>query len=105
MRTAIVFAPIIYGKGEGPCHQRSIQVPELCRIAIERGRGVQTGKGLNRWGNVNVADLGEMFALLVQKAAEGSEEKEAWGQDGLYFAGAGQEIVSFVLLCSNEAVG
>ena len=93
VRSAIVFGPIIYGAGSGPVHQRSIQVPELCRIALERGRAVQVGKGLNRWGNVHVADIGEMFALLVRKAAEGSTEEEVWGAQGLYFAGAGKEIV------------
>lgn len=94
VRSAIVFAPIIYGKGEGSVHQRSIQVPELCRIAIERGRGVQVGKGLNRWGNVNIADLGKLLALLVRRGAEGSTDDNVWGEKGLYFAGAGKEIVS-----------
>lgn len=96
VRSAIVFGPIIYGEGRGPVHQRSIQIPELCRIALERGRAVQVGKGLNRWGNVHVADIGELFALLVEKAAEGSTEEEVWGEQGLYFAGAGKEIVSSV---------
>lgn len=94
VRTAVVFGPIIYGNGEGPVHQRSIQIPELCRLALERGRGVQIGKGLNEWGNVHIADLGELFASLVLKAAEGDTNKDTWGEKGLYFAGAGKEIVS-----------
>lgn len=94
VKTAVVFAPIIYGKGEGPVHQRSIQVPELCRIAIERGRAVQVGKGQNRWGNVHIADLGELFTLLVMAAAKGSTDESVWGEEGLYLAGAGKEIVS-----------
>lgn len=94
VKSAIVFAPIIYGKGEGPVHQRSIQIPELSRIALERGRGVQVGRGLNEWGNVNIADLGELFALLVAKAESGEMAEEVWGENGFYFAGAGKEIVS-----------
>lgn len=94
IRSAIVFGPIIYGEGNGPVHRRSIQVPELSRIALERGRGVQVGKGENRWGNVNIADIAELFGLLAKKAAEGSTEDSVWGEQGLYFAGAGKEIVS-----------
>lgn len=91
--SAIIFAPIVYGRGAGPVNQRSIQIPELCRIAIERGRGVQVGKGLNRWGNVNVADLGALFVKLVHGALMGDTGQERWGEDGLYFASTGKEMV------------
>lgn len=93
VKTAIIFAPIIYGEGSGPVHRRSIQIPELCRIALERGQAVQVGRGENAWGNVHVADLGEMFALLAAKAVDGDGKGSVWGEEGLYFAGAGKEVV------------
>ena len=68
VRTALVIGPLIYGKGRGPLNQRSIQIPELSRIALQRGRAVQIGKGLNRWGNVHVDDLGDLIVRLVERA-------------------------------------
>jgi hypothetical protein len=44
-KTALIFPPIIYGKGNGPVNQRSIQIPELSRVAIQTRQTVQVGKG------------------------------------------------------------
>lgn len=33
--------------------------------------------------------------MLVEDALKGSGDGAAWGKDGLYFAGAGEEMVSF----------
>ena len=94
VRTAHVIGPIIYGKGRGPIKQRSTQIPELCRIAIERKRAVQIGKGLSRWGNVHVEDLSDLFVRLIREALNGSTDDQLWGADGVYFSGSGPEMVS-----------
>ena len=93
VRTAVVFPPIIYGVGGGPCHQRSVQVPELARFTIERGKGAQVGRGLNRWANVHIHDLADLFALLVEKAVQGGDEGKVWNSNGVYFCGSGGEMV------------
>ncbi|KAL3456960.1 hypothetical protein BJX64DRAFT_293560, partial [Aspergillus heterothallicus] len=86
-KTALVFPPIIYGQGQGPVNQRSIQVPELSRVAIQTGAAVQVGKGESTWSNVHVSDLSDIFVRLVEKAVQG-ESSGLWNKDGLYFPGA-----------------
>ena len=85
-KTALVFPPIIYGQGKGPVNQRSIQIPELSRVAIQTRQTVQVGKGESTWSNIHVADLSSVFVKLVEKALEGTEG-ELWNQNGLYLVG------------------
>lgn len=94
LRTASVFPPIIYGVGGGPCHRRSVQVPELARFAVQRGRAARIGEGLNRWGNVHIHDLADLFGLLVEDAVRGGDGSEVWGKRGLYFCGTLEDMVS-----------
>jgi len=93
VKTAIVFPPMIYGQGRGPVNQRSIQVPELCRIALQRGNAVQIGKGENVWSNVHISDISNLLLRLAEKAASGDTGKDTWGRNGLYLAGASSGIV------------
>ncbi|KAJ0330756.1 hypothetical protein COL5a_003060 [Colletotrichum fioriniae] len=93
VNTALVFPPIIYGRGIGPVNQRSVQIPSLAKATLDRGRGVQVGKGLSRWGNVHVEDIAQLIARLVERAAEAKGEGEVWNENGLYLTGVG-EIVS-----------
>lgn len=88
VKTALVIPSLVYGKGRGPGNQRSIQVPELARVALERKRAVQIGEGANVWSNVHVADLSSMLVRLVESAVSGSKEERVWGVSGLFFAGS-----------------
>lgn len=88
VKTALVIPSLIYGKGRGPGNQRSIQVPELARIALERKRAVHIGAGANIWSNVHVSDLSSMLVRLVESAISGSDDKQIWGSSGFFFAGA-----------------
>lgn len=97
IKTAIVFPPIIYGPGEGVLKQRSIQIPELAKSTLKRGRGLQVGKGLSRWTDVHIHDLGDLFKLLVEKALQG-DSGELWNLNGLYFPGVGERVRAFILL-------
>ncbi|KAL2823533.1 hypothetical protein BDW59DRAFT_163110 [Aspergillus cavernicola] len=85
-RTALVFSPIIYGRGRGAVKQRSVQIPELARVAIETGKTVQVGKGESTWSNVHITDVSDIFVKLVEKGVQ-SETGSLWNKDGLYFAG------------------
>ncbi|KAF6789042.1 nad dependent epimerase dehydratase family protein [Colletotrichum sojae] len=88
--TALVLPPIIYGEGTGPGNTRSVQIPSLASVTLRRGRGLQVGEGLSRWGNVNVKDVARLFARLVEKAVKGDGEKHAWNENGVYLAGVGE---------------
>ncbi|KAL0942693.1 nad dependent epimerase dehydratase family protein [Colletotrichum truncatum] len=90
INTALVFPPIIYGKGLGPANTRSVQIPALVEATLKRKRGVQVGKGLSRWGNVHVEDVSQLFAKLVEKAVEGKSNAQVWNENGLYLTGVGE---------------
>ncbi|KLO81173.1 nucleoside-diphosphate-sugar epimerase [Fusarium fujikuroi] len=90
VKTALVLPPIIYGKGQGPVKQRSVQIPALSKVAIERGHAVRAGRGLAAWTNVHVADLARLFTILAEKGAEGSEDENVWGEKGIYLPGVGE---------------
>ncbi|OGM42083.1 hypothetical protein ABOM_008606 [Aspergillus bombycis] len=66
-KTAVVYPPIIYGHGRGPIKQRSVQIPELSRITLQKKTGYQVGRG------------------LIEKAVSG-EEGPFWNENGIYFA-------------------
>lgn len=100
IKTALVLPPIIYGAGEGPVNQRSVQVPTLCKVALERGKAVQLGKGEGRWGNVHVRDLGPLFVALAEAGAKGNQDDAIWGDNGIYLTGVG-EIVGLVQFVSQ----
>ncbi|KAL2838520.1 NAD(P)-binding protein [Aspergillus pseudoustus] len=85
-KTALIFPPIIYGQGQGPVSQRSVQIPELSRVAIQTGAAVRVGKGESTWSNVHIADVSDVFVKLVEKAVQG-ENNGLWNKDGLYFVG------------------
>lgn len=69
---AIVICPsMIYGEGRG-LHRDSIQVPELIKVARETGAGRHVGPGENRWGNVHIEDLADLYLLALDRAPAGS---------------------------------
>lgn len=92
IKTAVVLPPVIYGTGEGPVNQCSIQVPGLIRYALKNGRVAQVGKGLNRWGNVHIRDLGRLFGALVDQAVQQNTSEDIWGANGIYFTDVGETV-------------
>jgi hypothetical protein len=86
-KTALVFPPIIYGRGRGIIKQRSIQIPELARVTIETGRAIQVGKAESTWSNVHISDVSDLFVKLVEKAVQKKTDENLWNQEGLYFPG------------------
>lgn len=90
IKTALVMPPIIYGVGEGPINQRSIQILTLCKVALERGRAVTVGKGESRWGSVHVGDVAKLFASLAEAGAKKNQDEALWGENGIYLAGVGE---------------
>ncbi|KFG83011.1 putative nucleoside-diphosphate-sugar epimerase [Metarhizium anisopliae] len=101
IRTALVFPPIIYGLGEGPLNQRSIQIPSLASATIKLGHGIRVGSGENRWGNVHIRDVGRIFSTLAEAAANGRNDEGLWGHNALYLAGVGE--VNFAEISARVA--
>lgn len=90
VQTAIVCPPCIYGEGRGPDKRRSIQVPDLIQFTLERGQVFQVEEGRNRWRNVHVHDLSEVYRRLIEEATKPKGGVATWGQEGYYFAEAGE---------------
>ncbi|KAK2038288.1 nucleoside-diphosphate-sugar epimerase [Colletotrichum somersetense] len=103
---ALVFPPIIYGQGLGPVNQRSVQIPSLVKATLDRKRGVQVGKGLNKWGNVHIEDVSRLILRLVEKAVEAKSEEQVWNSNGLYLAGVREisfgEIAKIIATAAAE---
>lgn len=90
--SALLAPPIIYGKGDGPINQRSTQIPELIKATLQRGKALQLGKGLNKWGHIHVHDLGTIISSLVKKAIGKDLSKGSWGDDGVYLTSVGEVV-------------
>jgi hypothetical protein len=91
VKPAIICPPIIYGSGGGPVRNRSSQLPELVRTSLIRGKCFTVQGGNNRWKNVHVADLADVYVLLVEHAvADGG--KAAWGVERYYFMENGEHV-------------
>lgn len=92
VKSALVIPSLIYGRGRGPINQRSIQVPELARIALEKKHAVQIGAGENIWSNIHISDLSAMLLKLVENAVSQANDDQAWGLKGMFFAGSNPGI-------------
>ena len=71
IRSAVICPTIIYGVGRG-LNPRSIQIPFLADNAREQGVVQIVGEGLNRWSNVHIDDLADLYLLVLEKAPAGA---------------------------------
>jgi nucleoside-diphosphate-sugar epimerase len=71
IRTVVICPSNIYGVGHG-LTDHSFQLPFLIARARETGVLRIVGKGLNRWSNVHIDDVAELFVLALKKAPAGA---------------------------------
>lgn len=68
----IVFCPtMIYGESLG-LPAKSDQLPKLYTQSRKVGAGAYIGTGLNRWSNVHIRDLAELYRLALERAPSAS---------------------------------
>ena len=89
--TAIVAPSVIWGPGRGPDNQKSIQAYGLTHAILKRGIGFHVGQGLNRWSEIHVQDVSNVFLDLVTAALEGGG-KASWNEEGYYFVENGEFV-------------
>jgi nucleoside-diphosphate-sugar epimerase len=71
IRSIVICPPMIYGTGRG-VQPNSDQIPKLMALSKQVGAGVYFGKGLNRYSNVHIDDLVDLYVLALDKAPGGS---------------------------------
>ncbi|OPA86278.1 epimerase [Pseudomonas fluorescens] len=71
IRAVVICPSNIYGTGTG-VHRQSVQIPWLVLQASESGVVRVVGSGVNRWSNVHVLDVAELYLLALQKAPAGA---------------------------------
>ncbi|KAJ4366810.1 hypothetical protein N0V83_007335 [Neocucurbitaria cava] len=92
IKSAIVCPPCIYGPGRGPDNQRSVQVYDMTKAALNRHKGFVVQEGANIWTEVHVQDLSEVFLALVTAALSPDGGKATWNDQGYYFAESGEFV-------------
>ena len=71
VRSIVVCPTMVYGAGRG-LQPYSDQIPKLMALARQLGAGVYCGEGLNRYSNVHIDDLADLFLLAMERAPGGS---------------------------------
>ncbi|WP_297835954.1 NAD-dependent epimerase/dehydratase family protein [Pseudomonas sp.] len=71
VRAVVICPSNIYGTGTG-VHKESVQIPWLVQQAKESGVVRVVGTGVNRWSNVHVLDVAELFLLALEIAPAGA---------------------------------
>ncbi|KAG5637893.1 hypothetical protein H0H81_002778 [Sphagnurus paluster] len=84
IRSYIIMPPLIYGRGTGPFHRTSVQIPALIRGALRLGQSCHYGQGLPLWNAVHVQDLADLSLLLLEDALS-TAPKAPHGAEGFYF--------------------
>jgi nucleoside-diphosphate-sugar epimerase len=104
VRSVVVCPSMIFGPGRG-LQTDSDQIPKLIALSRQVGAGVYFGKGRNRYSNVHIDDLVDLYLLVLEKAPGGSfffaengdnSFKEIAGMISTHI-GAGGETVSLPL--------
>jgi len=71
VRSIVLCNSMIYGSGTG-LHADSVQVPRLVQQASRSGVVRTVGSGVNRWSNVHIHDVAELYRLALEKAPAGA---------------------------------
>ena len=67
IRSVVLCNTMIYGNSLG-APATSVQVPRLASQARASGVSRFIGKGLNRWSNVHIGDVADLYVLALKKA-------------------------------------
>lgn len=71
VRAVVICPSNIYGSGTG-LNPRSVQIPFLVDNARKDGVVHIVGRGVNRWSNVHIEDVAELYLLALEKAPAGA---------------------------------
>jgi nucleoside-diphosphate-sugar epimerase len=87
VRSVVICPSNIYGTGTG-LNPRSVQIPFLVDQARESGVVQIVGTGVNRWSNVHIEDIADLFLLALEGAPAGSYYFAENGEASFFDIGA-----------------
>ncbi|KAF8157248.1 hypothetical protein B0H34DRAFT_493076 [Crassisporium funariophilum] len=88
VRTYIIMSPLIYGFGNVPFKNQSLQIPWMMRVALQKRQAMVIGNGKGVWNYVHIADLTTLYELILAKLIAGESIPE--GEKGIYFSQTGE---------------
>lgn len=94
IRSIVIVPSMIYGDAIG-LNVESDQLPVIFRKSKETGKGVFVGQGINRWSNVHISDLVDLYLLALEKAPSAS----------YFYAENGQESYKDLAVSVSTALG
>ena len=94
IRTAVIAPPMIYGQGTG-MNPNSIQVPAMIKVAKKSGVAKYVGRGENRWSNVHVEDLADLYLAVLEHGKAGA----------FYYAENGENSLREVAMTISRMLG
>ncbi|KAL1409546.1 hypothetical protein Q8F55_003530 [Vanrija albida] len=89
IKSYIVYAPLVYGKGLGFGNQTSVQIPAVIRGAYHHREANHSHPGDEGWSIVHVEDIADLFLKLLAATLPGGYPAKSGKAGGYYFAEAG----------------
>ncbi|GAB7328701.1 hypothetical protein MBLNU13_g00621t1 [Cladosporium sp. NU13] len=105
VRTVVVMPPLVFGEGKGLFNRVSVQIPVYVEAALRRGQAVVVGEGSGELDHVQVEDLAELYAILVEEILENGGERLPRGKKAIVFASNGRHTWMEVAQRVDRAVG
>ncbi|GLB41332.1 putative NAD-P-binding protein [Lyophyllum shimeji] len=108
VKTYIILPCTIYGIATGTLaahgiqNVHSVQIPSLIRASLDRGQGGMVGLGKNRWNNVSIDDVADVYLVLYD--AIRTNPATGHGREGYYFAENGEHTLYDVGKAIAEAL-
>ncbi|CAG8942431.1 unnamed protein product [Penicillium salamii] len=90
LKAAIISPTTVYGRGRGPCSQRSRQVYEMAKFILSQNRIPKIGNGEAIGSNVHVHSVTALFIQLFDATLERQDKDVLWGSDAYYLAEEGE---------------
>ncbi|KAL4954379.1 hypothetical protein BDW69DRAFT_163297 [Aspergillus filifer] len=87
LKTAIICPSTVYGVGRGIISQRSDQIPNLARLILQTGKGLQLTDGKSFWNCVHLYDLSRLYLALMEDVVASTSITGNGGDSGAEYAG------------------
>jgi len=86
----IIAPSTIVATGNGPVRKLSQQLPNMVRAAVKLRKTAYVGPGTNIWCNVDIADLEDLYILVLQKAFNDASKPNGSAYANFYFGSTTQ---------------